>query len=203
MRRLALLVVVALVLLPAASATAKRVVNEGHTEFQVQAYMGSDNSDGGAWATQGSNGVSAGIDYDANWYCASPTGDLAWVSIHGEATVDTFEVSPRNGKTKFTTGNATGTFIGGNYDYELCDGTQGSWDLSGGTIEIAMDGTGGSLVKTRGSESWHVPSGSNYHRNDRGLMRMANGTVDVPGLDLWEGDGSIGRHSWSMHSNEK
>ena len=188
----------------AVPATAKVVVNESHTEFQIAGNLGSDDgsADGSAWAIQGTNGEAAGFDYNANFDCPAPNGDLASINAHGEATVDTFEVSPTKGKDKFTLGAATGTFMHGSVDSQLCDGTPASVDLAGENFEITMDGTGGSLVRTSGSESWHIPSDHNFHRNDKGLMRIANGIVKIPGLDVFLTDGSIGRHSWSEHTNK-
>jgi hypothetical protein len=210
MRRLVLLTVVALVVVSAAPATAKRVVNESYKEFQVQASMWLEgrhaSSQGGAWGIDGSNGNALGIQYDWGYDCHNgENGELANISIYGDATlnVGTFVVDPTKGKTKFLNGFAEGMFDEGSYEMSNCDGSDaGSGDLAGMTISIAMDGTGGDLVKTSDSSSWHVPSGSNYHRSDKGLNRMAYGTVVIPTVWEWDGEGSIGRHSWSEHTNE-
>jgi hypothetical protein len=206
MRKLVFLTVVALVVLIAVPATAKRVVNESYKEFQVQANLSSDSSTGSAWGIDGNNGSALGIQYDWGYDCPDgPTGALANVSIWGDATLDTetFVVDPTKGKTKFLNGFAEGTFTDGWYQMSNCDGSVvDDGPLAGMTMSIVMDGTGGDLVKTTDSSSWHVPSGSNYHRNDRGLNRMAYGTVDIPGVWTWAAEGSIGQHSWSRHSNE-
>jgi hypothetical protein len=224
MRKTMLLMTVgALVVLSSVPATAKRVVNESYKEYQIQANMGSDNSEGGAWAIDGENGSALGINYSANYECdeGSDPDDLLWESAHGEANLEEFEVTPTKGKTKFTYGFATGSFVYGSYDWEECDGDQFSIDLGpagpagppGERLTIEAFATDGRLVKTSGSNSWHIPSETNNHRSDKGLMRLAVAGVVipaavpdgsggyVPAVD-WHGEGSIGQHSWSEHTNE-
>jgi hypothetical protein len=208
MRKTMLLItVVALIVLSAVPAIAKRVINESHKEFQIQAYMGSDDgsTNGGAWAAYGSNGTMFGIDFNRNYDCEVLAEDaVQWEGISGEGNLDSFTVSPTKGKTKFTSGEATGTFSSGEYNSQLCNGEQGdSYELDGNhTFFITMNGEGGSLVRTSGSNSWHIPSETNNHSNEKGLMRLANGSVSVDGIHIWAGDGSIGQHSWSQHTNE-
>ena len=66
-----------------------------------------------------------------------------------------------------------------------------------------MDGNGGSLAKVSSSESFHIPSESNYHKNAKGQIRNATGSVDILGmLGLSDVPGTIGVYSWSEHTNE-
>lgn len=207
------LLIAALVVLSAVPALAKRVVNESHNEYQLQAWMGTDDgsANGGAWAVQGSNGEALGIDYSISYDCdGADDHALAFESINGEANLEVFTVDPTKGKTKYTDGFATGSFMdGSNYYWENCGGEHDTVDLGPNgpqgaeRLTIDMDGTDGSLVKTSSSNSWHIPSETNNHRNDKGTMRLADAFVFIPGGILdWHGEGSVGQHSWSEHTNE-
>ncbi len=211
---MAALVIALLVVVAALPASAKRVVNESYSEYQILGWMGSDDgsTDGEAWAIRGDNGEGMGINYSAGYDCeGAPADALAWINVQGEASLEEFDV-PTKGKTKFTTGFATGSFYYGSIDWETCDGTQGGRDLGAEyerlTIEVL--GTEGGLVKTSGSNSWHIPSETNNHQNERGTLRQAQILVTIPGTPAphpengfsWEGPGAVGQHSWSAHTNE-
>lgn len=212
--RAAVLLVGLLMLVAALPASAKRVVNESYSEHQILGWMGSDDgsTDGEAWAIRGDNGESLGINYHASYDCgeSSAPGDLAWLEVHGEAGLEEFAVSPTKGKDKFGYGYATGPFHHGSIHWETCDGTPGGRDLTSESLTIETLSTEDSLVKTSGTNSWHIPSETNNHQRDRGTMRLAHVSVNIPGNPApdaeggfsWEGPGAVGQHSWSAHTNE-
>ncbi len=213
MRKLVFLMVISLVVVFAVPAGAKVVINESHYQYEIQADLNTDHSNGGAFAFEGDQGSGFQIEYNAHYresHECEFNAQMLGMSIQGSGELDFFLVDPLKAKNKFTTGEALGTFLEGSMQVWYCN-----WELDfdgpleGVEFTMFMDGTDGSLAKVSGGDSFHIPGDVNSSDKYRGEQRAATGSIYIPfhwnsDVDFPEGvPGSIGYVKWSSHYNEK
>lgn len=221
MRRIGLTVFVALALvaLAAPAATAKTVIYERNSEVVVEAgwysgewgdpvivsgYAGARHRKGGAVGEMYFyQGTGTAVTCDAGTP-EDPSDDFLgyeWVNIDGWGPA-TVTVS----KT-YASGNAVATVDGWSYQSSDCDWyypENGGGDGAMVTVEVAIDLTGdGPLVRSKGSNSFHIPGEYKEHSKNSSTYRNAVGTVTVDATPYEMSGGQIGQYSWSMHVTSK
>ncbi len=221
MRRIGLtaFVAFALVAFAAPAAVAKTVVYERYSETVVEAgwysgewgdpvlvsgYVGARQRKG---AAMGEMNVYRGIGTAVSCDAGTP-GDTSddflgyeWVNVDawGPATVTV-------GKS-YSVGSATATVEGWTWTSSDCDWyypENGGGDGSMVTMEVAIDLTGdGPLIRTRGSNAFHIPGEYNEHSRNSSTYRSGAGTVTVDAAPYATSWGQLGEYSWSLHVNSR
>jgi hypothetical protein len=202
-----LLLLPALLVVSAGSASAKLVINESGTLTELLAEWYDEGDDTWTYGYAAAYTMNRRTYIDYFTYTSEPTEEGCWVETYTEAWgPGTLTVAK-----KYETGLATGTLEGWTGSYVWCEGDEenGEFEAANGDgeeiqIDITLDFAATSaLHRQKGSGSFKIPSEVNEKSSFSSQYRYGDTDVTVDGETLRADYSQLGSLTYRYHYNGK